>query len=120
VPEGPSVSLPPPALCKRCHRSLARPRGGDCAEQHLLGVGSYDLDRIRVKLPRTPVERFERLECRLCGSLGAFRVSDVDSPLQTFHCVPIRAEQSLEEIHVVCRHTRLRRQQGENYGERGG
>jgi hypothetical protein len=23
-----------------------------------------DLDRIRVKLPRTPVERFERLECR--------------------------------------------------------
>jgi hypothetical protein len=70
----------------------------------LLGVGSYHLDRIRMKLPRTSVEGFERPGRRLYGLRRASRITDINSLLQALEWVPVRAEQSLEEANVVCGH----------------
>jgi hypothetical protein len=69
-----------------------------------LGVGSYHLDRIRMKLPRTSVEGFERPGRRLYGLRRASRITDINSLLQALEWVPVGAEQSLEEGNLICRH----------------
>jgi ABC-type branched-subunit amino acid transport system ATPase component len=69
-----------------------------------IGVGSYHLDRIRMKLPRTSVQGFERPGRSLYGLRRAFRITDVNSLLQALEWVAVRAEQSLEEANVVCGH----------------
>src|SRR5262249_46489577 len=68
-----------------------------CAGQHLLGIGSHDLDRIRMELPRTSVERFERSRRRLCGFRSAFCVTDLNSLLQALKRVSVGADQILKE-----------------------
>src|SRR5262249_42464366 len=75
-----------------------------CADQHLLRVRSYDLDRIRMELPGTSVERFERSRRRLGGLRSAFRVTDVNSPLQALKRVSVGAEQILEEANMIRGH----------------
>src|SRR5262249_34365280 len=70
----------------------------------LLGIGSYHLDRIRMKLPRTSVEGFELLGRSLCGLRRTFRITDINSLLQALEWVPVGAEQRLEEANVVCGH----------------
>jgi hypothetical protein len=78
-----------------------------CADQHLLRVRPYDLNRIRTELPGTSVERFERSRRRFCSLRSAFRVTDVNSPLQALELVPVGAEQILEEADVVRGHHTL-------------
>ena len=75
-----------------------------CPPSLLLGIRKCHLDRIRMKLPRTSVESLERSRRSLYRLLSAFRIADANSPLQTFEWMPIRAEESLEEAHIVCRH----------------
>jgi len=67
-----------------------------------VGVGSYNLDRIGTKLPRTSVEGFECLGRDLYCLRRAFRVTDIDLLLQALEWVPVGAEQSLEEGNLVC------------------
>ena len=62
-----------------------------------MGVGSYHLDRIRMKLPRTSVEGFERPGRSLYGLRRASRITDINPLLQALEWVPVRAEQSLKE-----------------------
>ena len=69
-----------------------------------IGVGSYHLDRIRMKLPRTSVQGFERPGRSVYGLRRAFRITDVNSLLQALEWVAVRAEHSLEEANVVCGH----------------
>jgi hypothetical protein len=57
-----------------------------------------------MKLPRTSVEGFESPGRSLYGLRRAFRITDINSLLQALEWVPVRAEQSLEEANVVCRH----------------
>jgi hypothetical protein len=78
-----------------------------CANQQLLRVRPYDLDRIRTELPGTSVERFERSRRRFCSLRSAFRVTDVNSPLQALELVPVGAEQIFEEADVVRGHHTL-------------
>jgi hypothetical protein len=63
-----------------------------------------DLDRIRMELPVTSVERFERSRRRLCGLRIAFRVTDVNSPVQALERVSVGTEQIFEEANVVRGH----------------
>src|SRR5262249_30183522 len=74
--------------------------GSPCADQHLLRVRSYDLDRIRMELPGTSVERFERSRRRLGGLRSAFRVTDVNSPLQALKRVSVGAEHDTRTSHA--------------------
>ena len=69
-----------------------------------IGVGSYHLDRIRMKLPRTSVEGFELPGRSLYGLRRALRITDNNSLLQALEWVPVGAEQGLEEANVVCGH----------------
>jgi len=69
-----------------------------------IGVGSYHLDRIRMKLPRTSIQGFERPACSLYSLRRAFRITDINSLLQALEWMAVRAEQSLEEANVVCGH----------------
>jgi hypothetical protein len=57
-----------------------------------------------MQIPRTAIERLESSRRRLCGLRSAFRVSDVDSPLQALERVSIGAEQILEETNMVGGH----------------
>ena len=54
-----------------------------------------------MELPGTSVERFERSRRRLCGLRSAFRVNDVNSPLQALKRVSVGAEQILEEADLI-------------------
>jgi hypothetical protein len=80
---------------------IKRPDSPPC---RLLGGWTCDLDRIRMKLPGTSMERFERSRRRFCSLRSAFRVTDVNSPLQALELVSVGAEQILEEVDVVRGH----------------
>jgi hypothetical protein len=60
-----------------------------------------------MELPGTSVERFERSRRRLCGLRSAFRVNDVNSPLQALKRVSVGAEQILEEADLIRGHYTL-------------
>jgi hypothetical protein len=63
--------------------------------RHLLRVGIYDLDRIRMELPGASVERFERSRRRLCGLRSAFRTAGMlarATPAELARIPRIRAE----------------------------
>jgi hypothetical protein len=64
-------------------------------------VGTH-VDRFRVKLARSSIERFESLAANLYGLRRGFRVGDINSVLQALGWMPVGAEQSLEEADVVC------------------
>jgi hypothetical protein len=69
----------------------------------LLWVGNH-VDRVRMNLPRSSVERFESLARTLHGLRRAFRVGDINSVLKALKWMPVGAEQSLEEADTVCGH----------------
>ena len=69
-----------------------------CADQQLLRVRPYDLDQIRTKLPGISAERFKRCERKFCSLRSAFRVTDVNSPLQALELVPVGAGKYLKKL----------------------
>ena len=83
----------------RCQTARMFERGP--ALTSTIGVGSYHLDRIRMKLPRTSVQGFERPGRSLYGLRRASRITDINSLLQALEWVSVRAEQSLEEANAM-------------------
>jgi hypothetical protein len=63
-----------------------------------IGVGSYHLDRIRMKLPRTSVQGFERPGRSLYGLRRAFRITDINSLLQALEWVASELSRVLKKL----------------------
>ena len=59
-----------------------------CADQHLLRVRTYDLDQSH-GAPRDIRRALRTLDADFCGLLSAFRVTDVNSPLQALERVSV-------------------------------
>ena len=72
-----------------------------------IGVGSYHLDRIRMKLPRTSVQGFERPGRSVYGLRRAFRITDINSLLQALEWVASELSRVLKKLTWYADITRL-------------
>jgi hypothetical protein len=73
----------------------------------LRSAAPADFDRIRTEFPGISAERFKRPRRRYFSLRSAFRVTDVNSPLQALERVPVGAEQIFEKANLVCGHHTL-------------